>query len=138
MILLPLLEFKRLASQRRPIFRVPNGREVASLTQLVAYLANRFAVGRASIWHWQSRYLQFGYAGLARSRRSDRGVSRFFKRHLALAIFVEEIVGRQQLSIVALHATVCAECERNGSAAPSYSTLNSYVKSRGLRRGAQS
>jgi transposase len=127
-VLLPVLEFKRLAAQRRPTFRLLNGREISNLTKLVRYLGVRFGFSRATIWNWLGRYAKSGYVGLARSRRSDRGTSRFFKRYVALAAFVQQLVREQRRSILATHGLVCAECQRLGISPPAYSTLAQFLK----------
>jgi transposase len=122
--ILPLLDFREYRARHgvRPMVRAPNGEIISTMDSLAAYVAAREGVSTKTIYRWYGRFLKRGYAGLARTPRSDRGVSRFFRAHPEAANVLRKCA-RQKLSTTAAWKLICEELVKGGIKAPIYNTV---------------
>jgi hypothetical protein len=123
MVLIPLLEFRRLLSEGiRPIVRVSAAQEIRTMDELASCIAQRNQISRRTIWNWLALLDRGGFAALACRQRSDKGRSRFFSARPAVAAYVlrEFFLHRTAKSI---HKEL-----RLGGEKLSYNLLCSYLK----------
>jgi hypothetical protein len=132
--IIPMLEFRRLHRQgKNPVTRGANGEELRTLVQLARYIAGICNVNPRTVWKWYCKYNKGSYDALAHAR-SDRGRSRFFRKHPAIALFVEHKYRAERTPAAEIHAELASELKDK---TPSLATLRTYLKSLPRpRRGA--
>lgn len=109
---------------RDPKSVVIDGREFSRLSDLIECVAAQLQVSSRSLWRWHRRFETSGFQGLSKARRSDKGASHFFAKHLYAAIFVHREWARG-VSVPRIHA----ELQRQMLKPPNYKTVRAYVHS---------
>ena len=92
----------------------------------LTHVAAQSGIPHRTLQRWLARYRAGGLAGLARAARADRGRSRFPE---PLRLLVEGLALRTPVPSTAhVHRQVAAVAEREGWAAPSYSTVYAIIR----------
>ena len=93
----------------------------------LAQLAEEHAIALRTLQRWVRRYRSNGMAGLARKRRSDKGVSR--RLTMPLVELVEALALETPCrSMATIHRLVCDVTQEREEASPSYHTVYNIVK----------
>lgn len=127
LIILPVLEMRRLRQMRqRPTIEI-GGRTVRTLDGLACALAALCGASRASIWRWVRCLDSHGYSGLRDGPRADSGHSRWWRAHPEIAAYVRSRMSEEAVTILSLHKALCREWP--GVKPPSYTTMRLFVNS---------
>ena len=137
-IIEPLVRFQpgpRLASpgqlQLALAMVLPDGSPVTTRTQMRRYLANKHNLSDITIYRWVRAFTKHGLVGLADQARSDRGDSRFFKKHPDAATLAAYLYLGQRQSARAAFEAIQRDClllKLKPCELPSYETVRAFLK----------
>jgi putative transposase len=112
--------------------RLPDGREVSSLTTMAEYLSRSHDLSRATIFRWYRDFRRAGLIGLAPKTRNDKNKSRFFERYPKAATLASYLFLEQRQSVEKAHEAIKRDRLSLGIAPaarlPSYETVRRLLK----------
>jgi putative transposase len=126
-----LRDFRARSNGHRPAFRLADGRTVSTLGELSSYIGSQLSrpVCAHTLSVWEKTFDGEGYAALGGRPRSDRGQSRFFAKHSAAAVFLQNKFLHEGLSKVMSSEALVREwpaIEKKGKP-PSLETVRKYL-----------
>jgi transposase InsO family protein len=135
-----LLEFRARGKQRREI-RLADGRGIQAVNEFAAYVGSQQKppVSGDTIYRWLRHFTggrkkerAGGFAALANRPRKDKDKSRFFEKHRAGAIFIENKFLREGLSRKMSWEALCREWKKLGERGPTprYDAARNFLNAR--------
>jgi hypothetical protein len=128
----PLAELLRFPQKIRFPYLLPDGQRAETWTEIVRWCARRNGRSVGTTWRTFAKFKRGGAELLQRRERSDKGISRFFSRHLKAAAFAAYLRLAWRQTFREIHEAIQRDrdlLEISRQNAPSYRTVSLWLRS---------